>query len=116
MSTWHECPACGTAYDSAIQAARCCRGRGNVARTWRTSAACGANGTCVAVAAAPAGRLLIRDTADPAGPVLTVPRGVLAALRAVGLTCPNCQSTRSVRAASGGRWRCGCGHRWAGAR
>lgn len=83
--------------------------------TWRKSSRCGASNTCVALAAMP-GVLLIRDDADPAGPVLTVPRGVLGALRAVGLTCPNCRSTRSVRAVGGGRFRCGCGHRWGVAR
>lgn len=83
--------------------------------TWRKSSRCGASNTCVAVAVT-AERLLIRDDADPAGPVLAVPRGVLAALRAVGVQCPNCRSVRSVRAAGPGRWRCGCGHRWGVAR
>ena len=38
---------------------------------WRTSSRCGANGTCVAAAPHPAG-VLVRDSADPAGPVLAL--------------------------------------------
>lgn len=111
MAAWNECPSCGTGYDTAVQAARCCRGRGNAAPEWRT--ACGASNTCVGLAAAAPGRVLIGDTADPAGPVLTVSRRALAAaLRSVGTQCPNCRSVRSVRTAGDGRWRCGCGHRW----
>ena len=39
---------------------------------WRTSSRCGANGTCVAAAPAHPAGVLVRDSADPAGPVLAL--------------------------------------------
>jgi hypothetical protein len=51
---------------------------------WRTSSHSGHNGKCVAVAAVGDGRVAVRDTKDPAGPVLVFgPEVWVAFLRAV---------------------------------
>ena len=48
-------------------------GSGNCVQVgWRTSSYSGGNGACVQVASAP-DRVLVRDSKDPGGPVLTVP-------------------------------------------
>jgi hypothetical protein len=43
--------------------------------TWRTSSHSGANGDCVQVAARPAALIAIRDSKNPAGPVLAFTAG-----------------------------------------
>ncbi|MGH3807382.1 MAG: DUF397 domain-containing protein [Pseudonocardiaceae bacterium] len=45
---------------------------GCVEVSWRTSSYSTSNGACVEVAPAP-GRVLVRDSKDPAGPALAVP-------------------------------------------
>jgi hypothetical protein len=48
-------------------------GSGNCVQVgWRTSSYSGGNGACVQAAPAP-GQVLVRDSKDPAGPVLAVP-------------------------------------------
>jgi hypothetical protein len=57
-----------------------------VATVWRKSSRSGGNGgACVEVGTGPAGVVAVRDSTDPAGPVLTVPA---AAWRAFLRTLP----------------------------
>jgi len=46
--------------------------------SWRSSSASGGNGACVQVAHV-AGQVWVRDSKDPAGPILKLPRGGWAA-------------------------------------